>query len=160
MTIHLRIVFAVIISLGWGFVQSGHAQEKQDYLRDLDQIRDPFQSQLPPPKEVPVVQVVPQNINDSANVTTSEPLFRSAPVPVKDVAQPVKQDVKAMVIKGLVWNTTEPQAIVNDKVVGVGDEVDGVEIISINQKGVEFSSKGLNFFIDLFGHKNIIEEEL
>ena len=142
-------------------MQSGYAQEKQDYLQDLDQIRDPFQSQLPPPKAVPVAQAVPQNISHPVNVAPPEPLFRSAPVPVKDVAQPVKQpDVKAMVIKGLVWNTTEPQAIINDKVVGVGDEVDGVEIISINQKGVEFSSKGLNFYIDLFGHKNIIEEKL
>jgi hypothetical protein len=141
--------------LGWGFVQYGYAQENQDFLRDLDRIRDPFQSQLPLPKEIPVVQPAPQNINLPGNVTPSESLFRSAPVPIKSVPQPVKQpDVKAMVVKGLVWNTGEPQAIVNDKVVSVGDEIDGVEVISIDQTGVEFSNKGLKYFVDVFGHKN------
>jgi hypothetical protein len=141
-------------------MQFGYAQENQDFLRDLNQIRDPFQSQLPPPKEVPVVQAVPQNINPSVNAS-SEVVFKSIPVPVKVVPPPVKQpDIKAMVVKGLIWNTDEPQAIVNDKVVSVGDEIDGVEIISIDQKGVEFSNKGLKFFVDVFGHKNTAGKKL
>jgi hypothetical protein len=161
MTMHLRIIFAVSISLGWGFMQCGYAQEYQDFLRDLDEIRDPFQSQLPPPKDVPAVQHVPQNINPPVNGTSSESVFRSAPMPTKVVPQPAKQqDVKAMVVKGLVWNTDEPQAIVNDKVVRVGDSIDGMKIISIQKKGVEFHNNGLKVFVDVSGNKNVAGNKL
>ena len=42
----------------------------------------------------------------------------------------------ALVVQGLIWGGIFPQAIINNKVVRVGDLIEGVEITGINQEGV------------------------
>jgi|CXWL01.1.fsa_nt_gi hypothetical protein len=158
MNMGLRIAFAVIISLGWGFVPGAFAQEDKDFLQGLDEIRDPFQSQLPI-VEVPV-KVIPQdNIPPVPQVELPpQPVVQAAPVwspkVVPPLAIPRGQDNTAIVIKGLVWNTKIPQAIVNDRVIRVGDHVDGMKVISIHKKGVEFSNNGIKVFVDVSKEKN------
>ncbi|RJP28221.1 MAG: hypothetical protein C4533_07030 [Candidatus Omnitrophota bacterium] len=39
-------------------------------------------------------------------------------------------------VQGLIWGSELPQAIINNKVVKVGDTISGVEILEINDKGI------------------------
>ncbi|MDD4940010.1 MAG: hypothetical protein PHE18_03875 [Candidatus Omnitrophica bacterium] len=41
-----------------------------------------------------------------------------------------------LIIQGVVWGTKIPQAIVNNKVLKVGDEIQGVKISGINRDGI------------------------
>jgi hypothetical protein len=43
-------------------------------------------------------------------------------------------------ITGLIWNTHKPQAILNDSVMGIGDEISGWKIIEISKEGVVVES--------------------
>jgi len=57
-------------------------------------------------------------------------------------------EVKLPVLKvqGLIWGGNFPQAIINNKVVRVDDEVDGAKIVSIEKDGlwVSFNDKQYN----------------
>ena len=161
----MRILWAIILSMGIHFggwcLPSGYAQEEQDLFREIENIKDPFMPQLPPPKATPQPQTV---MNPSAIVQHVE----APPPPVVDTGTGApsqfipkvpnntlkEQDSGAMIIKGLVWNTDIPQAIVNDKVVRVGDEVGGMKIISIRQKGVELSNDDLSVFLRISAEKS------
>lgn len=119
------------------------AQEQVDLLQDLEEVKDPFRSQLPEPVVIvntPVGQPVDDEPEDSGGHDPVDPSTFVPDVPVV-VRGP---NIDAFVLKGLIWNTDNPQAIVNDKVVKVGDEVNGIKVVAIRQDGVEFSQNGIN----------------
>jgi hypothetical protein len=41
-----------------------------------------------------------------------------------------------LVVQGLIWGSSLPQAIINNKVVKVGDVIQGADIIDISKEGV------------------------
>ncbi len=45
-------------------------------------------------------------------------------------------------VQGVVWGGKFPQAIINNKIFGVGDSIEGVEITSIDKKGVTLNFAG------------------
>ena len=52
-----------------------------------------------------------------------------------------------LVITGLVWNTPKPQAIINAKVVSIGDSIEEATIMSIHSQSVEIDVHGKRFTI-------------
>lgn len=44
-----------------------------------------------------------------------------------------KDALPPLIVKGLIWGSNKPQAIVNDSVVKIGDEVAGTKIVDINK---------------------------
>lgn len=77
-----------------------------------ENVRDPFVSQLPKKEKVEVkpVEVRGQEIN------VSPPSFS---------------------VQGLVWGSLRPQAIIDNKIFNLGDEVSGAKIIDISREGVK-----------------------
>jgi len=57
-------------------------------------------------------------------------------LPQKQVQE---KPLPALKVKGIVWGGEFPQAIINNKVVKIGDTVDGVQIVGINKFGVTVS---------------------
>jgi hypothetical protein len=79
-------------------------------------------------------------------------LFPKKEPEVKNVEQVVpvkKEEIKPpeLSIQGLVWGKIAPQAIVNNKVVSVGDIIDEARIIGINKEGIRILFKNEIFFI-------------
>lgn len=63
--------------------------------------------------------------------------------PVIDVSKDVGQDIIAGIkLEGIIWDSDKPLAIINEKVVGVGEMVAGVKVISITQNEVIFDVNG------------------
>ncbi|MFY9402231.1 MAG: hypothetical protein WAQ07_02330 [Candidatus Omnitrophota bacterium] len=54
----------------------------------------------------------------------------------KDKDIDIEKSVPNLVVQGLIWGSSLPQAIVNNKVVKVGDVIEGADIIDINKEGV------------------------
>lgn len=50
-------------------------------------------------------------------------------------------------VQGVIWSERNPRAIVNNRVVGKGDFVEGVEILEVSQKGVRFFFDGRSYFL-------------
>jgi len=55
-------------------------------------------------------------------------------------APPVKKEVQ-LTLKGIIWSPT-PVAIINDKVVGIGKEIEGAKVLEIKSTGVKISVDG------------------
>jgi hypothetical protein len=53
-----------------------------------------------------------------------------------------------VVIEGIVWNTHMPQAIINSKVVRIGDDIDGFEITGISKDGITIDYDGEQVLIE------------
>ena len=92
-------------------------------------LSNPFMPQLPKPK----VEVKPI---ESPKPPPPKQLTILAPQPSAPTKPPT------VVIKGLVWNSDRPQAIVNDQVVDIGDKIGEMEIVSINKTGIDFLYQG------------------
>ncbi len=45
-------------------------------------------------------------------------------------------------VQGVIWGGKFPQAIINNKVLGVGDSIEGVEIVEIDKKGITLNFAG------------------
>ena len=53
------------------------------------------------------------------------------------------QQAMNLTVQGVIWNAKVPQAIINNKVVKIGDTIEGVKIINITKEGITvFSGKG------------------
>ena len=48
-------------------------------------------------------------------------------------------------VQGIIWGVKVPQAIINDKVLTIGDLIEGAEIVSIEKTGVTLSFNGAIF---------------
>lgn len=52
-------------------------------------------------------------------------------------------------LEGIIWDKKKPMAIINDKVVGIGDSVSGAEIIDIKKNEVIFGVNGQKVTVKL-----------
>ena len=61
---------------------------------------------------------------------------------VKDqLAAPII-DLDTFKVEGIIWGGKMPQAIINDKVLAVGDTINGAQILSIDKKGITLNFSG------------------
>ena len=63
----------------------------------------------------------------------------------KSVETEISLNPPALTVQGLVWGGKTPQAIINDKVVKKGDNIEGAEIIDIGKDGVSVRYNGQIF---------------
>jgi len=56
-----------------------------------------------------------------------------------------KAQLPPLVVQGVIWGTSLPQAIINNKVVKVGDKIQGVEIIKIEKGRIEVVFEGWHY---------------
>lgn len=87
-------------------------------------VRNPFASQLPLPPQSLLV--------DSEKKPAAKVQDKGQPAPVIE-----EKDLPPLKVTGLVWNSKRPQAIINGQVVGVGETIGEVKIVSIRPDGVD-----------------------
>jgi len=56
-----------------------------------------------------------------------------------------KKPLPALTVQGVVWGGIFPQAIINNKVVKVGDIIEGVRILAIDKEGITIFFEGDQF---------------
>ncbi|MBM3244118.1 MAG: hypothetical protein FJZ12_04735 [Candidatus Omnitrophica bacterium] len=66
---------------------------------------------------------------------------------IKDAAFPV------LIVQGVIWDGSPRQAIINNKLVQVGDTIEGADIIEINKEGVTVLFAGVEEVISTFSAK-------
>ncbi len=113
---------------------------------DLDSLRDPFTPQLPlPPGEETQKPVGQQKPSQRIASPTAQDTVIPQKTPMPIVEEPLKPpEIK---ISGLIWSTDRPQAIINDQIVEVGDQIKDWTIQKIDKDGVEISARGKKILI-------------
>lgn len=76
--------------------------------------------------------------------------FRSLIVEAKGTGQdesyvPGGEELPTLTVQGLVWGGKFPQAIINNKVVKIGDIIEGAQVANIEKGGVRLLFKGKNY---------------
>ena len=105
---------------------------------DLSMVKNPFISKLPVVeiKKTVVEQPVkkPDNIND---FKTPVAVPQTMPKPM-----PIEKPIPHFHVKGLLWGVDHPYAVIDDKVVGINDIVQGARVKSIYKDGVDLTYMG------------------
>ncbi len=102
----------------------------------VEKLPNPFIPKIPSaegPKPAPTAPIPKQQSN--------------LPLPKAPVNQnePAKPNFH---ISGIVWNSSRPQAIINDQVYSEGDTLESWTITKISKEGVSVSSQNINFLIE------------
>ncbi len=66
------------------------------------------------------------------------------PTPLSVPVQP-----PTLMLQGILWGTARPQAIINRKIVSVGDTIENAEILSVSREGVMVSFNGQQYPLKL-----------
>ncbi|MCX5669031.1 MAG: hypothetical protein NTX89_02790 [Candidatus Omnitrophica bacterium] len=123
------------------FITAGEANTVEGIIArpvmeyESDKLRDPFERYLV--KEVP--KELPQEITDSAKP---------------------KLDLSKLKVQGIIWGVKTPQAIINAKVLTVGDLIEGAKILKIEKKGVTLGFNGEIFDLAVPGQSSVQAEEI
>ena len=138
------------------------AQEpvKVDVVAILDKVKNPFKSLIKKPEiqqpaigqfySQPINPMLNEGVNKAGQVInrTIEHAMDKKTVATKPVM--VEEKIPNVSIEGIIWSDTIHQAIIDGKVVGIGDKVSDMTIQDINAKGiiVEFHGKQYSIAID------------
>jgi hypothetical protein len=124
------------------------AQDESAFLKEIDSIRDPFVSPLANNKKPDVKPPTPAPVEPPRPVVpVVRPPEPPRPAPIvlpPPVVEPAVSPFSAagLKINGIVWNTDLPQAIVNDRVVRIGEDLQGAKIVAIKKEGIEVVHNG------------------
>ncbi len=136
--------------------------EGKAFWDELENIRDPFESPIKKPKIEQAIKPIPVFVKPVEPVRPSPPPQpKPSPTPIQPqlpkpvIPQVVDQKAAGVLllsgvkINGIIWNTDMPQAIVNDRVVRVGDDLQGAKILSIKKEGVEVIHNGIKHILTI-----------
>lgn len=116
-------------------------------------MRNPFSPQIPLEIEEDLSQTTPTNSQRSIPAENINTMPRpDTPSSTQNQEKPPKAEIEIippkLVINGVVWNSDRPQAIVNGKVIDVGDNILNAKITNINKEGIQFVFEGKEFSIN------------
>lgn len=67
----------------------------------------------------------------------------------RPVRPSVRKIYKGYVLEGLVWNSSQPQAIINGTVVRVGDTIGSAKVLDISKNGVKLQDAEREFSLGI-----------
>jgi len=107
----------------------------QDFIRDLDNVKNPFEDGMPKP----IILSKPEP------VVVPKPIIREVPKP-KPVPPPVIV-LPPLHLQGVIVGEEVHQAIINDKVVPLHGFIKGVQVVLVSKRGVGLLYMGKKFFL-------------
>ena len=110
----------------------------EELLNSLPSLRNPFLSQILKEQKVKTpVEAEPQKVNNHPE-PAHPPEVKSTSVLPEAASEPLP----SMDIQGIIWGSDLPQAIIDGRVVGVGDKIQKAKITAIDKSGITFLFQG------------------
>lgn len=63
--------------------------------------------------------------------------------------QQLSVELPSLTLQGVFWGITNPQAIINRRILSVGDELEGAKLVAVQKDAVTVSYQGQNFTLKL-----------
>jgi len=105
----------------------------------------------------PVMEYKSDNLRDPFKSYLIKETVKELPSKSSDSIKP-KLDLDKIKVQGIIWGVKTPQAIINDKVLTIGDSIEDAEIVKIEQNGIIVNFNGEMFVLAVPG-KNSVETE-
>lgn len=104
-------------------------------------VENPFKSQLPVKEEKieETTATVEDNFEGNDDSKEEEEYFEAEAEaePLMEIPLMPEQPLPDIIISGIIWNSDRPQAIINGKIVDIGDTVQEIQIIGIQKAGID-----------------------
>jgi len=96
----------------------------------------------------PAQQVAPHFSPQPAFPSPDE-LVKVSAAPAEVSSTPIREEGKTfgLLLEGIVWDKTQPMAMINGKIVEPGDKIEGVRIVKIHKTSVEIEKEGKQYSI-------------
>jgi len=105
-------------------------------------VENPFKSQLPkiekPKIEMPDKPKLPKPSEDKDPTKPKLPELIATPPLIKERPLP------NVTINGIIWNSDRPQAIINGRIIDIGDTISEIQITGIRKTGIDGLFDGRN----------------
>ena len=107
-------------------------------------VENPFKSQLPK-IEKPKIEMPDKPLKPPKGPTTEKPVKKpKLPKPIATPLVTPKRPLPNVTINGIIWNSNRPQAIINGRIVDIGDTISEIQIIDIQKTGIDGLFDGKN----------------
>jgi hypothetical protein len=139
------------------------------YTASLEAARNPFKPKLPMPvfSEPLAGENVTRPDRDFFQIERTDPFVREEPnippsfpkenqredilpLPVEPIQESEESEEivpPELAVQGLIWKSERPQAIINNRVVDVGDSVLDAKIVDIRKSSIDIQYQGMMFTI-------------
>jgi hypothetical protein len=110
-------------------------------FRDIDKdIKNvtPAEPARPPPEEIITKEIVNYRADDLRDPFEG---YKEQKV-AGDQPATAESALPSLAVKGVVWGSDTPQAIINNQVVKVGEIISGVKVVSIEREGIKVLYQG------------------
>lgn len=97
-------------------------------------------------EEAELVSLIPTGKRRRERAKTAYTAWGRNPFIIEPSAKGV---ISKLSLEGIVWDEKEPKALINNVVVGIGDEIGGNTVVDIKQDKVILSNKSTNFELRL-----------
>lgn len=131
------IIWAMIITSSIVYAQ-GNELDFSKLESGLIFVENPFKSQLPEIKEPKI------EMPDKPPTNTTDDPIPKPPKPIVIPPEIKKKPLPNITINGIIWNSDRPQAIINGKIVDVGDTIAEIYITAIRKTGIDGRFDGRN----------------
>jgi hypothetical protein len=102
----------------------------------------------------PVIEYKSGNLRDPFKTYLTKEAPKEISQVNADLAKP-ELDLGKLKVQGVIWGSQTPQAIINDRVLMIGDLIEGAQIMSIDKKGITLSFNGEAYDLTSPGQKAI-----
>ncbi len=101
-----------------------------------------------PAKSAPAQQVAP-HFSPQPVFPSPDELAKESAASAEVSSAPIREEGKTfgLQLEGIVWDKTEPMAMINGKIVEEGDKIEGVRIVKILKTTVEIEKEGKHYSI-------------
>lgn len=96
--------------------------------------------------EVPVAPAEPETVVPAQPAVPALPTLVEGKVYIQSVEAATGIKVR---LDGVIWSESTPTALVNGVNLGVGEEIDGITLVQIEQRRVKLQAQGKSFFLRL-----------
>jgi hypothetical protein len=145
MGIRACIVIFILSFLIWGFFK-GYAIATSEF-REIEKLTNEERKGLEEEIERPQLEYNGEGLRNPFKKLVENINIKSASTQV--TPEPGGKSMKSLLpqlnIQGIVWGGEFPQAIINNKVVKIGDSIEGCVVKDINKKGVTLLFGGFEY---------------
>ncbi|MCX5716102.1 MAG: hypothetical protein NTV07_04470 [Candidatus Omnitrophica bacterium] len=95
----------------------------------------------------PAEHILPTGLTGNIAYTGREnrdPLDNSFVISKKEimVEEAPKTPLPQLLISAVIWGSSKPQAIINNKIITVGETIEGVKVVNIGKEGIKINFNG------------------
>jgi hypothetical protein len=138
------IFFAGLFGLSL-FINNAFALKYEGQVKEAQAIKNIEEQERRAAEQKPIIRPTVEYKAESQGL--KDPFRKPSSTQKSDEAQVEAKPLPNLVVQGVIWGGRFPQAIINNKVVKAGDNLEGVRVKDISREGITVLFEGSEYHI-------------